>query len=69
MAKKERKRLSKEEAIGCLQRNGVRVVEEYNSKTDHKDRMVIWTRPIGLKVRSAVDCLCNYHKFSRVGKV
>ena len=60
--------LSKQEAMDRLTRNGVRVVEEFNEEMDRIDRMIIWNRPVGLKVRAAIDCLCHYHKFSRAGK-
>lgn len=64
-----KERHTKESAVSCLTRNGVRVTEEYNKDTDKVDRMIVWTRPIGLKVRAAVDCLCHYHHFSRAAKV
>ena len=68
MAKNQREVLSKQEAIDRLTRNGVRVVEEFNKDMDRINRLIIWNRPVGLRVRAAIDCLCHYHKFTRAAK-
>lgn len=65
MAKQvERKVRSEQEAGDCLARNGVRMDSKLVG-----DKMVYTIklmRPVGLKVRGAIDCLLHYHKGYRL---
>ena len=60
---KDRKGMTEEDALACLQRNGVRITEKTTERNGIK---VVYSRlirpgiPAGLKVLSAIDCLVKY---------
>ena len=59
-------RLTHDEAVERLQRNRIRVETVRDKESGAVIAKIIKvTRPVGLKIITAIDCLINYHNYKR----